>query len=59
MCELVVAKMVNINCPIMFPNRITYVELVELDILDFYIIYGMDWLHARSYNNGGEVQFSK
>ena len=44
--ELVVAKMVYRNCPIMFPNRVSYVETVELDILDFDIILGMDWLHA-------------
>ena len=30
----------------MFPNRISYVKLVELHILDFDLILGMDWLHA-------------
>ena len=30
----------------MFPNRVSYVSLVELYMLDFYIIFGMDWLHA-------------
>ena len=34
-CESVIAKRVFWNCPIMFPNRVTYVELVELDTLDF------------------------
>ena len=34
------------NCPIMFPNRVSYVELVELDMLDFNVILGMDWFHA-------------
>ena len=44
--ELVVAKRVSRNCPIMFPNRVSYVPLVELYMLDFDIILGMDWLHA-------------
>ena len=44
--ESVVAKRVYINCPIMFPNRVTYVELVELDMFDFDVILSMDWLHA-------------
>ena len=30
----------------MFPNRVSYVELVELDMLDFGVILGMDWLDA-------------
>ena len=30
----------------MFPNTFSYVELVELDMLDFDIILGMEWLHA-------------
>ena len=29
----------------MLPNRVTLVDLVELDMFDFYIILGMDWLH--------------
>ena len=33
--ESVVAKRVHINCPIMLSNRVSYVELVELDMLDF------------------------
>ena len=44
--ESVVAKKVYRNCPIMLPNRVSYVDLVELDMLDFDIILGMDWLHA-------------
>ena len=30
----------------MLPNRVSYVDLVELDMLDFDIIFGMDQLHA-------------
>ena len=32
--EPVVSKSVYRYCPIMFPNRVSYVELVELDIID-------------------------
>ena len=46
MGESVVAKRVYRNCPIMLPNRVSYVELVELDMLDFDVILGIDWLHA-------------
>ena len=44
--DSVVAKRVYRNCPIMFPNRVSYVELVELDMLYFHVMLGMDWLHA-------------
>ena len=44
--ELVIAKMVYRNCPIMFPNRATYVELVEFDMIYFDVILGMDCSHA-------------
>ena len=30
----------------MLPNRVSYVDLVELDMLDFDLILGMDWLHS-------------
>ena len=43
--ESVVANRVCRNCPIMLPNRFTHVELVELDMVDFDVILGMDWLH--------------
>ena len=38
--------MVYRKCPISLPIRYSYVDLVELDKLDFDIILGMDWLHA-------------
>ena len=44
--ESVVAKRVYRNCPIMLPNRFSYVELVELDMFDFDFILGIDWLQA-------------
>ena len=30
----------------MLPNRVSYVELVELNVLDFDVILDMDWLNA-------------
>ena len=30
----------------MFPNRVSYVDLVELNMLDFDVIFRMNWLHA-------------
>ena len=46
MGESIVCKRVYRNCPIIFPNRVTYVELVELNMLYFDVLLGMDWLHA-------------
>ena len=34
------------GCPISFPNKVTLVYLIEIDMLDFDVILGMDWLHA-------------
>ena len=30
----------------MFPNRVTHVEQVKLDMFDFDVILCMDWLHT-------------
>ena len=43
--ESVDAKRVYRNFPIFFPNRVTHVELVEFDMVDFDVILGKDWLH--------------
>ncbi|WMV55223.1 hypothetical protein MTR67_048608 [Solanum verrucosum] len=32
--------------PIFLSHRVTLVDLVELDMLDFDVIFGMDWLHS-------------
>ena len=40
------SKRVHCNCPKMLPNGVTYVELVELYMVYFDIILGMDWLYA-------------
>ena len=41
-CNSVVAKRVYRKCPISLSNRVTLVDLVELDMLDFDVILGMD-----------------
>ena len=46
MGDSVVSKRVYKGCPISLPNRVTLVYLIELDILDFDVILGMDLLHA-------------
>ena len=46
--ELVMAKRVYKNCPIMLSKRVSNVDLVDIDMYDFDIILGMDWLHACS-----------
>ena len=38
---MIVTKRVYRNYPIMLSNRVSYVELVEIDMLDFDIILGM------------------
>ena len=43
--ESVVSRRVCQNFRMMFPNRVTNVELVELDMVYFDVILGMDWLH--------------
>ena len=40
------SKRVYKGCPISLPNRVTLVDLIEIDMLDFDVILGMDWLHA-------------
>ena len=44
--DSVVAKRVYKSYPILLSNRITLVDLVELDMLYFDVILGTNWLHA-------------
>ncbi|WMV37562.1 hypothetical protein MTR67_030952 [Solanum verrucosum] len=44
--DSIVAKRVYKKCPISLSYRVTHVDLVELDILEFDVILGMDWIHA-------------
>ena len=34
------------NCPIFFSHRSTHIDLVELDMLDFDVMLGVDWFHS-------------
>ena len=40
------AKRVYRGCSILLPNRVILVDLVKLDMLDFHIILGTDYLHS-------------
>ena len=40
------AKRVFRSFPISLPNKVKWVDLLELDIVDFDVIMGMDLLHA-------------
>uniref|UniRef100_M1DCD2 Gag-pol polyprotein n=1 Tax=Solanum tuberosum TaxID=4113 RepID=M1DCD2_SOLTU len=43
--DSIVAKRVYRKCPVSLSHRVTLVDLVELDMLDFDVILGVDWLH--------------
>ncbi|WMV45500.1 hypothetical protein MTR67_038885 [Solanum verrucosum] len=42
----IIAKRVYINCHVTVSQKITSVDLVKLEMVDFDIILGMDWLHS-------------
>lgn len=44
--ESVIAKQVYKKYPITIFHRVMYADLIELDMVDFDIILGMDWLHS-------------
>ena len=44
--ESIVAKRVYRKSLIMLPNRVTHVELLQLDMFDYDVFFVMDWLHA-------------
>ena len=46
MDDSMVTKIVYRECHVIQPNRVTLVYFVELDMFDFDIILGMDWLHT-------------
>ncbi|TMX05241.1 hypothetical protein EJD97_000237 [Solanum chilense] len=54
--ESIISKRVYRNCPISFPNRVSNVDLVELDMLDFDIILGIDWLHDNFATIGCRIR---
>ena len=41
----IISKKVYKECPINILDRVTHADLIELSMLDFDIILGMDWLH--------------
>lgn len=44
--DSVVSTSVFRSCPVSYPNRDTWFDLVELDRFYFDVILEMDWLHA-------------
>lgn len=43
--ESFVAKQIYKKCTITILNRVMFADLIELHIVDFDIILGIDWLH--------------
>ncbi|KAH0710411.1 hypothetical protein KY284_011838 [Solanum tuberosum] len=44
--ESILTERVYRDCPISVNNKSTMADLIELDMVDFDVILGMDWLHA-------------
>ena len=44
--ESILAKKIYRDCPITINHKNTMADLVELDMVDFDVILGMDWFHA-------------
>ena len=42
----VIARRVYRNCPVTVSQKVTSADLVELEMVDFDIILGIDWLHS-------------
>ena len=47
--ESILAKKVYRDCVIFINQKNTMADLVELDIVDFDVILGMDWFHFVPY----------
>ncbi|KAH0669817.1 hypothetical protein KY285_023963 [Solanum tuberosum] len=45
-CDPVIDRRVYKNCPVIVSKKVTSANLVELEIVDFDVILGMDWLHS-------------
>ena len=41
--DLVIARWVYRNCPVTVSQKVTSADLVELEMVDFDVIIGMDW----------------
>ena len=44
--DQVIARRVYRNCPVIVSQNVTSADLVELEMVDFDVILGMDWLHS-------------
>ncbi|KAH0637947.1 hypothetical protein KY290_036496 [Solanum tuberosum] len=44
--DLVIARRVYRNCPVTVSQKVTSADLVELEMVEFDVILGMDWLHS-------------
>ena len=44
--KTIIARWVYRNCPVMISQKSTSADLVELEMTDFDIILGMDWLYS-------------
>ena len=42
----IVSQRVYQNCPIMVSHKVTLVDLEEIEMIDFDVILGMDWIHS-------------
>ena len=45
-CESILVERVYRDCPISVNHKSTMADLIELDVVDFDVILGMDWLHV-------------
>ena len=44
--DLVIAWRIYRNCPVTVTQKVISTDLVELEMVDFDVILGMDWLHS-------------
>ena len=44
--DQVISRRVYRNCPVTVSQKVTSADLVELEMVDFDVILGMDWLHS-------------
>ena len=46
MGDSIVAQKVYKKCPVIVVHRVLLADLIELDMVDFDVILGMDWLYS-------------
>ena len=52
----VIDRQVYRNCPVAVSQKVTSADLVELEIVDFDVILGMDWLHYSTPQSIVEIE---